>query len=537
MATQWQTFPIEFKGGLISNLTQLQQGTGAVGSATILQNFEVNREGGYSKLKGFEKFSNTTVPGSGPVLGLKAISPSKVFAARRNASNFTQWYYSTGTTWTSMATSVATNGDKVRHTTVNLDGNEKTIFVDSGNYPGVMNNSANTVTYMTASNSSDIVGATHVAFFANAAFYSKGNTLYFTAPLTIDDFSAANGAGVINVAQEITGLAVFREQLIIFTASTVKRLTGSSAADFDVSSITDRIGCINGDTIQEVGGDIMYLSPDGIRLLSATDRIGDFGLDIASDPISKDATKFLASTSNYCSILFKEKAQYRVFAYIESEQKQAAKGLIATKFVAQGASGISWSTTAGIKAHIADSIYSGRQEVSVFANEDGYVYDLDIGSSFDGDPIEAIYESPYMSISDPQIRKTFYKLTIYAEPSGNMDLSLNTKFDFGSATNRSVIQPPTQQVSSTGEFVSIFGASNAVFGERDPSDPTIVNTSWADYDAQKTYGSFGGELDSKYNLNLVGSGKTIAMRIADNSTNPTFTLDAVLLEYAQNDRQ
>ena len=31
MPTQWTTFPMEFKGGLISNLTPLQQGINAVG--------------------------------------------------------------------------------------------------------------------------------------------------------------------------------------------------------------------------------------------------------------------------------------------------------------------------------------------------------------------------------------------------------------------------------------------------------------------------------------------------------------------------
>jgi hypothetical protein len=61
MATQWQTFPIEFRGGLISNLSPLQQGTNAVGSATILQNFESSKEGGYSKIKGYEKYSDTEV--------------------------------------------------------------------------------------------------------------------------------------------------------------------------------------------------------------------------------------------------------------------------------------------------------------------------------------------------------------------------------------------------------------------------------------------------------------------------------------------
>jgi hypothetical protein len=512
MATQWQTFPIEFRGGLISNLSPLQQGTNAVGSATILQNFESSKEGGYSKIKGFDKFSTTAVSGSGPILALKVISSGRIVVARQNASNVTEYYYGTGTTWTSMGARPLLGG-KAKHVLYNLDGDDKVIFVDSNNYPATYNTAGNTITAITGS--TDVLGAENVAVFKDTAFYAKGNNLYFTAPFTVDDFSAANGAGSINVANEITGLAVFRDQLIVFTTDTIKRITGNTTADFQVSPITDRIGCINGDTIQEVGGDIMYLAPDGIRLLSATDRIGDFGLDIASDPIAKDATTFLGSTPNFCSVLMREKAQYRIFAYIESEQHEAAKGLIATKFVSQGASGISWSTTYGIKAFVADSRYTNTAESIAFANTDGYVYMLDTGSSFDGLPIEAIYESPYMPLSDPQMRKSFYKMTLYAEPTGSMSLDLNVKYDFGTSTNTGVIQPSTQSIESTGTSVFIFGESTSVF-----------NTA-----------TYGGELDKVYNTNIIGSGKTIAIRIEDNSTNPTFTLDTALLEFRQNDRQ
>jgi len=512
MATQWQTFPIEFRGGLISNLSPLQQGTNAVGSATILQNFEASKEGGYSKIKGFEKFSTTAVPGSGPILALKVISSGRIVVARQNGSNVTEYYYGTGTTWTSMGARPLLGG-KAKHVLYNLDGDDKVIFVDSNNYPATYNTSGNTLTAITGS--TDVLGAENVAVFKDTAFYAKGNNLYFTAPFTVDDFSAANGAGSINVANEITGLAVFRDQLIVFTTDSVKRITGNTFADFQVAPITDRIGCVNGDTIQEVGGDIMYLAPDGIRLLSATDRIGDFGLDIASDPIAKDATTFLGSTPNFCSVLMREKAQYRIFAYIESEQSKAAKGLIATKFVSQGAAGISWSTSYGIKAFVADSRYTDTSETIAFANTDGYVYELDTGSSFDAQPIEAIYESPYMPLSDPQMRKSFYKMALYAEPTGSMALDINVKYDFGTSTNTGVIQPSTQTIESTGTAVFIFGESNSVF-----------DTS-----------TYGGELDKVYNTNLIGSGKTIAIRIEDNSTNPTFTLDTALLEFRQNDRQ
>lgn len=527
MATQWQTYPIEFRGGLISNLSPLQQGINAVGSATVLQNFEPNKNGGYSKLLGFEKYSTTTVPGTGPILALKVISSGLVVAARKVDSaaisavsgltsgddNKTAYYYSTGTTWTFMAKSVSTNGGKAKHTEFNLNGDDKVIFVDGTSYPAIYNTSGNSTTFLTSSNSSDISGAEHVAMFKKHAFYAKGNNLYFSIPSNVSNFGT--GSGTINVGHDITGLTVFRDQLIIFTTDTIQKITGSSVSDWALAPITNKTGCINGDTIQEVGGDIIYLAPDGIRLLSATDRIGDFALDVASDSIHKDADSFLGTSNEFSSMLIRNKSQYRIFAYVSSERNSVAKGLIATKFIAQGSAGINWASTKGIKAYIADSRYAGDQETSVFVNDDGYVYRMETGSNFDSSNIEAIYESPFMPIQDPQIRKTFYKMTLYVTPTGSTSVDLNMRYDFNSDNT---IQPPTQSISSTGTSVFSYGASDAIYNSSGGA-------------------TYGGELDKIYNTNLIGSGKTVALRIADNSTNPTFTLDTAVLEYRQNDRQ
>jgi hypothetical protein len=513
MATQRQTFPIEFKGGLISNLSPLQQGTNALGSATILHNFEVTKEGGYSKIKGYRKFSDTAVPGTGAMLALKVIGSGRKVVARKNASNATEYYVGTGTTWTSLSSSESMLlGGKVRHTSYNLNGDAKVAFVDGVNYPVIYNSSGDAFEVVS---DSTVLGASSVAFFANAAFYAVGNQLVHAAPNTVDDLEPGNMAGSLTMRSEITGLAVFRDQLIIFGTDSIQRLTGTTQADFNVSVITERMGCLNGDTIQEIGGDIIYLAPDGVRLLSATDRIGDFGLDVASDAISKDASAFLDTSNSFCSVLMREKAQYRLFSYIESEQRETSKGLIATKYVSQGASGISWSTTFGIKAFVADSVYSGSSEAAAFANEDGFIYVIDSGSSFDGEIIDAIYESPYMPLTDPQVRKSFYKMVLYAEPTGNMAFDLSLKYDFGVKSNPGLIQPDPISISSTGTSIFLFGESSATFGTA----------------------TFGGELDRVYDKHIIGSGKTVSIRIEDKTTNPTFTLDTALLEFSQEDRQ
>ena len=120
MPTQWTTFPMEFKGGLISNLTPLQQGINAIGSATILQNFESDREGGYSKLKGYSKFSNTKVPGGDEVLAMKVVSSGRVVTARK-MDNATITEYQTATS--------TVNGAVSNSTAVSLDNNLSLIHI------------------------------------------------------------------------------------------------------------------------------------------------------------------------------------------------------------------------------------------------------------------------------------------------------------------------------------------------------------------------------------------------------------------------
>ena len=501
----------------------------------------------------------------------------------------TVYFYGTGTDWTKIGVSTATNTLKSRHFSFNFTGTEKTLFVDGKGYPGIYESAANTMTFLGSSDSADIEGSDNAVIFKNTAFFAKGHNIFFTAPATIDDFSVANGAGSINVANDITGMIVFREQLIIFTTDTIKRLAGNTASDFALEPITDKIGCINSDTIQEFGGDIIYLSPDGVRLLGATDRIGDFALDVASDNIVNDAKDFIAQTDKFCSVLIRNKAQYRIFAYLPTLDKTRSRGLIATKFIAQGGEGVSWSTTRGIKANVADSTYSGSTEVIMFANDDGFCYEMDSGSSFDNEKIEAIYESPYMPITDSQLRKTLYKLTLYAEPTGQMNLDVNFNLDFDSSNNTSVVQPPKITISTAGTATTTavvngaVGSSNNVAVDNNvgtivvgqivvgtgisgtvkvtgvSSQQNIIldtavtltdntNLTFVTPTASgvflyglpsSLYGTatYGGSLDKVFFENLIGSFKTVSMRIADNSTNPTFTLDTAVLEYRQHDRQ
>jgi hypothetical protein len=220
---------------------------------------------------------------------------------------------------------------------------------------------------------------------------------------------------------------------------------------------------------------------------------------------------------------------------------------------------------------------------------------MDSSSGFDGDSIECIYESPFMPISDPQMRKTFYKNTLYIDPKGSTDITVGLKFDFDRLPEDGVVQPNSQTIYSSGNKVFFYGDPTSVFCRAEQFTATASQTAFVVQDVAYTVGTdkdkvivtingvqttaysvasvadgsnyditvtlesgaseddtvvvvlippsitevttFGGELDKIYNLNVIGSGKTVALRISDNSTNPTFTLDTSILEFRQNDRQ
>ena len=99
--------------------------------------------------------------------------------------------------------------------------------------------------------------------------------------------------------------------------------------------------------------------------------------------------------------------------------------------------------------------------------KDGYLYEMEKGNSFGDDTetnkIEAIFESPYMPITDPRVRKTAYKLTLFTDPTGTLDLNFRLLFDFDSGGDTRVVQPLPISIGASAagagaSAVFLFGA-------------------------------------------------------------------------------
>jgi len=507
MADAWQTYPFEFKGGLITNISPFQQGIQAPGSARILRNFEPSIFGGYTRVEGFEKFDTNTVTNTGVIRGIHRYD-GKVFACRGN-----DLFFSTGSGWTQVSDNVTYSSagvtvggvGKVRFLKYDFDGTEKLMMVDGTGKPFRFDG---TTFEQLTSLSADTSGSSFIVNFKNHIVLGNGKKIIFSAPYEDDDFTIANGGGIINVADTITGLIVFREQLIIFSESSINVINGNSVADFTMQPVSRDLGCVATDTIQEIGGDIIFLGPDGLRLFSATDRIGDFSLAAVSKTIQVEILDLITSSpGGFSSTVIREKSQYRLFGYNTSYTNDAAKGIGATQLQ----EGIAFNDFRGINAYVTYSEYDGFAERIYFGNADGYVYQMEQGNSFDGTDIPATFATPFVPLGDPNVRKTIYKGTTYLDVNGDFDLEYSLKFDFD--------QPGSIQPDSV---LSSDAAASITYGSG------IYGTSL-----------FGVKQKAIYEVQTIGSGFTVSILFETTGTNTdaVFTIDAATLQYTTNARR
>ena len=87
--------------------------------------------------------------------------------------------------------------------------------------------------------------------------------LFFLVPFTEDDFDT--GAGEIKVGDVVTGLKVFRDELFIFCQRKIYKLTGTSSSNFALAEVAKNVGTIAHHSIQELGGDLIFLAADGLK--------------------------------------------------------------------------------------------------------------------------------------------------------------------------------------------------------------------------------------------------------------------------------
>lgn len=504
---RWKSLPITCKGGLEQSVEPLNLGTDMPGFARQLINFEPSIEGGYRRINGYIKYDSAAVPGDSnlPVTGVK-VALGGVIAVRKTGTD-NRIYFSTGSGWGSKLNSSARNGSVTKSRFISYSIVEPVVILTDGINPAwKWNGTTETVINGTGAPSAPKYAAMHLARLILAPA-SNSSSIALSAANDDTSFDGAKGAIEINVGDTVKGLKTFRDTLYIFCTNNIFKLTGSSSSDFAIVPVARSIGCLSHDSIQEVGGEVFFLANDGIRPISATERIGDIELALLSRSIQPTLrTNVLGSfgEDSFSSCIIRGKSQYRLFVNNTNTTEDSNISYLAKFTGSSGNTAIEWSLIQGIRPYCADSEYIGNAELAVLGHPtSGYVYRQDSGSTFDGRVINWLYSTPYITFGDSFLRKVIHKVDVFTEFEGSNSIIFALKFDYEEAT---VVQPSTITLNSSGGF-SAYGS--AVYG-------TAV---------------YSGNSSQRIKTNTIGAGFTCSLLFAGSGGNP-FTVKNLDIAYA-----
>jgi len=540
---QSQPFALACQGGLNKIASQLEL-LRTPGEATRLQNFEVSTKGGYRRINGYSQLGDGTRPNStNAILGLQ------VYADGVIACSGTNIYFSQdGDSWLQInKASVSGSGDNYstfggRSAAARTSQGQADFAVYEGDtdYGELIITDRGTGVkpfYFKMTGTGDLDTRTFFAkeITVSGTHYPKycvihdkhlvvggagtsENTIYYSGTSDIDDFTSS-GSGSILLDDQVVGLRSFRDDLIIFCRNSIYKLENiNNASTITVTPITKNIGCLDGASIQEVGGQLLFLAPDGIRTVAGTARIGDVELGSLSRKIQPIFTDIATNISSYniSSAVIRKKSQYRLFYGGSGTATKVSQGVIGTlRITPEGGSRFEWAELLGIQASQGFTSGFDKDNIEKIYHGDytGYVYNHDTGDQFNpagtATNIDAEYESPDIDFGDLGTLKTLKYVKVSVSPEGQVQPTLRVRYDY---EDTNIPQP--------GDYTLDSIPNPAIFGSG------IFNTS-----------VFGAAANPMTRQAVQGSGNTAKFRIFSDDQNSTYTINGLYINYEPSGRR
>lgn len=235
------------------------------------------------------------------------------------------------------------------------------------------------------------------------------------------DFDPVTGAGELGIGNNVVDFATPPNSLAILGEKSIHILYGSDSADYVLEELSDASGALP-HTAQEVGG-VIYMDNRGLRKLSAAQGYGNFRMGTLSAliaPLLEDKRR--DSIEPTASLVCRSGDQYWLFfedgtgfvAYLGGKQPSILPFNL------------------GITVTCATSVEDDGVERLFVGASNGFVYELNKGTSFDGEVIEHYVRLPFNNFGSPGQNKQFHRFRLDIEAAGATSLSASFELNFGS---------------------------------------------------------------------------------------------------------
>lgn len=547
MPDRIESFKVICGGGLNSNENHLDLSDNSPGSATRLVNYEPSLFGGYRRINGYEEYDDLfpevddgNSVAEGKVLCVayyknEHIGNPYVIAARKDvgATTYSFWYHTALIGWRKMTTGLTLNTtdgvrtvEKIRFAQFDFGSGSQIIFVDGVNNASIFDgtnwyaiDSANSGGSGSAGGDQAIDAPSLVDVFENHIFLSGDRTsqsiVAHSAPNDPLTWTSAAGSGQLVMGYKVIQIKPFRDNLFVFGNNSIKKIVPDLTSGFVQEQVTANVGCVAPDSVLEIGGDLLFLAPDGLRPVAGTSRIGDVELETVSKAIQSALVDVIQNTdlSTLNGVVVRSKSQVRYFYGDDSNNVQDSEGIVGGLTNSTGTIGWEFGGLLGIRASCCSSEYIGTEEFILHGDYDGRVYRQEQGKNFDGRDIVAIYATPYYDLNETEVRKTIRKINTFLRAEGPFEMNLAVAYDWG---DYNTSRPSTYTEESLG-------------------GPTVYGGRSITYAAPNV--TYGGNSKPIMTYDTQGSGFSVRATYVTVGQFDPYTIQGIVFEYSVSGRR
>ena len=260
----------------------------------------------------------------------------------------------------------------------------------------------------------------HVNAHKNHLFLSfTGGSIQHSSITNPLEWNVVTGAAELNTGDEITGMIPVPGQVLaVFNRNQTLVLYGSSTLDWNLQTHSEESGAI--EWSMEKMGYPRYLDDRGLMHLPNVQEYGDFAANTFSQKIQPllDSKKSLVTAS----MRVRKKNQYRIFF---SDNTGITSTYDGTKLV--GFTRQDYGLPVLVTCSAEDT---NGDEVLYFGSNDGYIYQMDSGTSFDGTAIETILRPIFNHSKSPQNKKYYRKVVLEVDITGSTELQFTPDYSY-----------------------------------------------------------------------------------------------------------